>query len=100
MARLSWSPNAQRDLVQIQTFIARDSTAAARRLIQSIRESVRILRDFPESGAVVTELGAPFRHLVVGRYRVIYIYRPERNLARILGVVHGSRLLPTFDEDD
>ena len=94
MARLIWSETARADVRSIRQFVARDSQQAAARLAADITASVRRLRHFPESGRVDPEFDDPaYREIIVGRYRVIYRYNPDRDLVQIMIVVHGSRLL-------
>jgi toxin ParE1/3/4 len=55
---------------------------------------------FPVSGRILPEYpDDPFREVIVGPYRVIYRYLPERNIVAVLAVSHGSSLLrrPTDD---
>ena len=96
MVQVVWTPAEVDDLREIQQYIGRDSRQAALAVARQIRAEVRRLRDWPESGRVVPELGSPCREVIVRRYRVIYVFRPERNRVRILRVVNGSRLLPPF----
>ncbi len=95
MARLIWSEAAHEDLRTLRRSIARESKQAAARVAGEIMESVRRLRTFPESGRIVPEFDDPlYRELIVGPYRVLYRHDAERELAEIMIVIHGSRLLP------
>jgi toxin ParE1/3/4 len=99
VVQVSWTPDALRDLRFLQDYIGRDSTQAALAVARRIRADVKRLESFPESGRLVPEFGPPYREVIVGSYRVIYRFRPERNRVRILGVIHGSRMLPPLPED-
>jgi len=59
--------------------------------------AVERLRDFPESGRVVPELGEPrVREVIHGAYRIIYeTHSPDR--VEILTVFRGSRQFPNPD---
>jgi plasmid stabilization system protein ParE len=71
---------AERDLVEIHEFIARDEIASLER--------------FPFRGRVIPEarhLGVEYRELLHGAYRIIYRIDGER--VWVVRVVHGARLL-------
>ena len=94
--RITWTPQAQEDLRQIEQFIARDAPRTARAFIRRLKAAVDRLKLFPESGAIVSELGDPdVREILHGTYRIIYQYK--RKKVAILTVFHGARLL---DEDN
>jgi len=85
-------------LEDIESFIALDSPAIARKFIGKIFDKLEQLKSYPESGKVVPEYHDPFiRELLLNKYRIIYLFK--NNLISILRVVHGSRLLNVnFDE--
>jgi plasmid stabilization system protein ParE len=77
--KIIWTPQAQEDLRQIERFIARDAPRTARALIRRLKASVDRLKSFPESGAIVSELGDPeIREILHGTYRIIYQYRAKK----------------------
>ena len=55
MPRLIWSPRARRDLSDLYGFLQPHSDLAGRRALQTIREGVNLLLQFPEAGRPVEE---------------------------------------------
>jgi toxin ParE1/3/4 len=93
MAQITWDPVALDDLDEIARYIARDSPAAARRLVQRIFDRVNKLRRFPHSGGFIPEDSRQiYRQLIQGNYRVIY--RCEHEDIFVVAVYHAARLLP------
>ncbi len=50
MARISWTDEAQKWLREIYEYVARDNKEAAVKLVNSIRQKVKVLEDFPLLG--------------------------------------------------
>lgn len=95
-SKVYWTRQSREDLCEVREFISRDAPATASAFVRRLRESVSRLKDFPESGQVVPELGRKdIRELLRGNYRVIY--RVSRERIDILAVYHSARLL---DADD
>ena len=93
-SRILWTRQSREDLRAVREFIARDATASA--FVRQLRESVERLREFPESGHAVPELGRDdVREILRGNYRIIYRVAPGR--IDILAVYHSSRLLEDTD---
>lgn len=71
-----WNVGAELDLVDIATYIARDSPSAARAVVTRLRAHADELRDFPQPGRIVPELQrvgiSEWRELIVNHYRLIY----------------------------
>ena len=94
--RIYWTRQSQEDLREVRGFISRDAPATASAFVRRLRESVKRLKEFPESGQVVPELGRQdIRELLRGSYRIIY--RVGHDRIDILAVYHSARLL---DADD
>ena len=94
MARLIWSPTSLRQLDEIAEYIAIDSPRQATRVVQRILTSAERLITFPESGAVVPEFpDGGVREILVFRFRVLYRFVKDDDVVRIVGVIHGARLL-------
>lgn len=90
--RIYWTRQSQEDLRQVRAFISRDAPATASAFVRRLRDSVNRLKEFPESGQVVPELGREdIRELLRGNYRIIYRAGQER--IDILAVYHSARLL-------
>ena len=91
-ASVYWTRQSRDDLREIRRFIARDAPATATAFVRRMRESVDRLREFPESGQVVPELGREeIREILRGNHRIIY--RVAQNRIDILAVYHSARLL-------
>lgn len=87
--RIEWSSSATVDLQEIADYIAKDSRRYAAAMVRRIRDSVRLLKRFPQRGAVVPELDNEIiREVSVGNYRIIYRLSDR---ITILGVIHGAR---------
>ncbi len=68
-------------------------------MVKRIQSAVAQLQAFPESGRIVPEYGLnELREVIVPPYRVVYRYLPERDLVQVVAVMHGRRLLPSFEE--
>ena len=89
MPRLSVSPGARQDLVEVFLYIAQDNIDAARRVHSRFRAAFRTIAHSPLIGRVRSELAEGIRSLPVENY-VIY-YRAVASTVRILRVLHGAR---------
>ena len=93
---VKWSIPAKEDLKQIYDYIAKDSKYYARNVTQNIVRGTEKLRDFPEIGRVVPEIGDPnVRELLVYSYRLIYEIKSHG--VEILAIVHGKRDFLSLD---
>ena len=93
MTPLTWSPEAQRDIESIRTYISEDSTRYADLVVRRIVATVERLETFPESGRIVPERGDPsIREVLVNPYRVVYRFRGKA--VEIVTVFHASRSFP------
>jgi toxin ParE1/3/4 len=93
--KVVWSQSATEHLVDIYTYIARDSEKYALRMIDRITARSKQIGYAPESGQIVTEYDHPqVREVIEGSYRVIY--RVESNRVVVLAVIHGARVLPSL----
>lgn len=99
MAQIKWTEPALNDLDEIAEYIALDKPSAAKNLVKEIFKSVKILKQFPESGRCPPELPeASYRELVVGPCRIFY--RVETKQVYILYVMRSERELRKFLLDD
>jgi toxin ParE1/3/4 len=90
--KVDWSPQALGDVESIATYIARDSTFYAATVAVAIVDASRSLRQFPQRGRTVPELGdEAIRERFVYSYRLIY--RIAADIVTIAAVIHGKRLL-------
>jgi plasmid stabilization system protein ParE len=75
---------------------SRGAPATASAFVRRLRRSVERLREFPESGQVVPELGRKeIREILRGNYRIIY--RVAKHRIDILAIYHSARLLDDTD---
>ncbi len=94
--KIIWSPFAHQRVDDIADHIANDNLAAAEKWVNSVYDSVERLRDFPQSGRVVPEVGKrEIREILFGNYRIIYSV--EKKAILILTVRHGMQMLPLED---
>lgn len=89
MARLRFTESAERDLVDIGNFIARDNPANAARFIERLEGHCRLLAAHPLLGRPRDELAPELRSLAYGRY--VIFYRAMAEGAEIIRVLHGAR---------
>ncbi|MFA6153779.1 type II toxin-antitoxin system RelE/ParE family toxin [Mesorhizobium sp.] len=86
---------AEDDLITIWQHIARDSEAAADRLLDRIEARWQQLTTYPFSGAPRDDIAPGIRHLVVGEY--LTLYRVADDAIEILRVLHGHRNIEVDD---
>jgi plasmid stabilization system protein ParE len=91
MPRLRWSQSALLDVARLYNFLAPKSQDAARRAVQAIRQTVKELSRFPESGRPVAELPAEFREWVIefGSGAYVALYHFDGKEIVILAIRHG-----------
>jgi toxin ParE1/3/4 len=94
MVRVWRSRRANDDLLNIWLYVAKDSVAAADRLIDTIDEKCRLLIDHPEIGPARPEIGPEIRSLSVKGYLVLYRIADRR--VEIIRIVHGARRIESL----
>jgi toxin ParE1/3/4 len=91
------SAPAASDLREIHAYIAADDPAAARRVLQDLRDAMHRLAEFPGLGHVRDDLAdETLRVWTVHSYLVIY--RPENRPLQIVRVLSGYRDIATLLE--
>lgn len=97
MARqVEWSDEALADVADIVSYIEQQSPDNARRVLHAINDAALSLVSFPLAHRVVPEWqDQERRETFVHRWRLMYRILPDR--IRIVGVIHGSRLLSNID---
>lgn len=96
--KVLWTVGARADLLEVFGYVADDDIEAAARLRDRIRGATMTLREHPEIGRMVPELGNPvLRELIVRPYRAVYIIRDDQ--IHVLGVVHSRMMLPSFEDE-
>jgi plasmid stabilization system protein ParE len=90
--KITWAPRAKRRAGEYGEHIAQDNEEAAYAWLVGIFEEVERLKDFPEQGRVVPELGRPdVREIFYMSHRIIYKVGSRR--IRIVTIRHGRQLL-------
>ncbi len=96
MAQVRWTDRASRDIRAIYEYVAEDNPSAAMKLVLDLASSTDRLRDFPESGRVISRFAREgVREIIVRPYRIAY--RVVGNEVRIQKVQHGAKLLRRHD---
>jgi toxin ParE1/3/4 len=94
MAEVIWTEPALSDLDAIADYIALDSPAAARRLVQRVFRHVEQLAEHPRSGSKPQELkGWRYRQVVEPPCRIFYREDEDSGRVFILYVMRAERLL-------
>ena len=89
MSGFVFHPGALTDLTEIWEYIAADNPDAADRVLDEIREAIRALVPFPQSGHRRPDLTSrPIRFQVI---RDFLVYTPDENPLVVLAVLHGRR---------
>jgi toxin ParE1/3/4 len=86
--RITWAPEARRQIHEIWHYIALDDPQAADRMVTRLVAAVEKLAHFPHLGRPGRESS---RELVVSGTPFIVVYRVEAEEIRIGTVVHGAQ---------
>ena len=89
---LKWLRRAERDLDQVEAYIARDNPRAAVEMVLTIIAAVEQLDAFPGMGRPGRAQGT--KELVVAGTPYIVPYRKKGGRIEILRVYHAARLWP------
>lgn len=81
--------DAVRDLHEVWEFVAREDTAAARRLTDGIEQRCAELAEMPLMGRPRPEFAPGVRSLFVDPF--ILFYQPARDGIEVLRIYHASR---------
>ena len=93
MVKIVWTDQAIQDLTDIGEYIANDSERYAREVVQSLFESVYLLKSHPKAGRIVPEYRLThIRELIRGSYRIVYRIVDKFRID-ILTIHHAARLL-------
>jgi addiction module RelE/StbE family toxin len=88
-----WTDTALRHLDAIYRYIAQDSPAYAKRMVDRLTLRSRQIGEFPLSGRMVPEYEmTQIREVIEGSYRIIYYIKPDQ--IDVLAVVHGAQNIP------
>ena len=88
--RVRWTQLAERRAEEAFAYIAAERPSAADRWLVRVLDRVGRLRDHPDSGRMVPEVGrAEIREVIVAPYRVMY--RRDAQRVSVLTVRHARR---------
>jgi toxin ParE1/3/4 len=88
-----WTDTALRHLDAIHHYIAQDSPAYAKRMVDRLTRRSQQIVEFPLSGRMVPEYETTqIREIVEGPYRIIYHVKPGQ--IDVLAVIHGAQDIP------
>ncbi len=88
--KVVWTDTAKGNLRTIHDYIAQNSPAYAKRLVDRLTNRSKQIDAFPLSGRIVPEFDVgQIREVLEHPYRIIYHIRPDR--IEVVGVVHMSR---------
>lgn len=92
---LRWTRSAREDLLQIVTWVAKDSPRDAREVLRRLEERATRLEIFPARGRTVPELSrigvTSFRELVVDPWRLVYRIDEPNATVWVVAVLDGRR---------
>ena len=91
MRRITRTPRARQDLIDIWTWIAADNPEAADRLLDLIDEKLQLLAEHPRLGPERPDIAPDVRVFPIRRYLILY--RERARHIEIVRVVHGMRRL-------
>jgi len=92
--RIYWTPLARQRLAEIEAYIAKDNSSAARAVAVRLLNRSRTLQQPPLLGRRLEQYAADdIREYLVRPFRLIYRVRNER--IEIVTVMHYRQLLPS-----
>ena len=83
------TPQAEKDLLEIWIYIARDDATAADRVFDRIESACRNIAERPFMGRERRELAERLFRFPVGNY--VISYRPLKGGMELVRVLHGAR---------
>lgn len=94
--KVLWTEQAFARLAEIESYIAADNPAMAKRFVARLIQRAEPLAKNPYMGRAVPELPeSKLRELVEGNYRIVY--RVRGKTVQILTVFEGHRRFPADD---
>jgi toxin ParE1/3/4 len=86
---------AEEDLIDLWSYIARENPAAADRLLDRLEGRWELLKSQPYMGAEREDIAPGIRHVVVGSY--LTLYRVAEGQVEIVRVLYGERHITADD---
>lgn len=80
---------------KIAAYIQKDSPLYAQKIVKTLVDASRRLKQFPHRGRYVPEFASTHRESFVYSYRMIY--RVDARQVLIVAVIHGKRLLESME---
>lgn len=98
MSRYRFTPQANQDLLDIWSFIARDSFDAADRVEAAVFRACDLIAKSPRAGHTRKDLtNLPVRFWFVHPYsNYLIVYNPESKPLQIIRILHAARNLPSI----
>jgi len=90
--KVEWHPLAEKDLIEIVTYIAQDNPQAAFDVFEEIKQQITMLAEHPHLGRPGRVMNT--RELVILRTPYLAPYRIMNDVVNILRIVHGARKWP------
>ncbi len=88
--KIVWTDSARRNLRTIHDYIAQNSPAYAKRMVDRLTHCSKQITVFPLSGRVVPEFEVgQIREVFQRPYRIIYHIRPDQ--IEVIAVLHMSQ---------
>ncbi len=88
--KVHWTETAQEHLDSIHDYIAQNSPAYAKRVVDRLTRRSQQIASFPLSGRRVPEYDMEqIREIFEGPYRIVYYIKPDQ--IDVLAVIHGAR---------
>lgn len=98
MLEYIFSPSAQRDLHEAQTYLLQYSLQAADAFDHAVVEACEMLVEFPNAGRTRKEFAAPpAKFWVIGEY--VIAYRITARQLQIIAILHAARDIPSILSD-
>ncbi len=96
--RVAWTPGARQALEEAIEYVAADSPATGRELLDRVLDAAASLSELGERGRRVEEYDDPsVRELLVHPYRLLYRVRDE--VVEIIALLHQRRSFERWHRD-
>ena len=89
--KVIWSPDARSDLKEIYEYLSKDNREAAKRVINSVKEKVDLIKYAPLIGKSLHRTNS--RSLVLGTYPYTIYYQVGENQISISAIIHDARII-------
>ena len=83
------SPEAQRDLLEIEAYVEQRAPGAADTIMDDIEAACALIGEHPEAGRVRDEIDREVRSFPVGSY--VIFYYSQINPVGVARILHGKR---------